>query len=77
MRGNTTGNNQYTKVETDDFRHIPDVPKNQRTTRYILGQEYGISENTIQENERFAKGLDVLPDRIKKGQDVGPLGLFG
>lgn len=54
--GNSNAKKQYVE------NHHIDLPKAQRTTRYKLAQEYGINESTVQENEKFAKGLDVLPE---------------
>ncbi len=54
--GNSNAKKQYGKNY-----HI-DLPKAHRTTSFILGEEYGISEKIVRDNEKFAKGLDVLPE---------------
>jgi hypothetical protein len=57
LRGNATGNNQYKKEECSESY---DKPKGR--TCDILAKEYGIGSKTVEDNEKFAKGLDVLPE---------------
>lgn len=58
------GYNQYKKEQMDE--NPPIATNEENRTSKILAKEYNTSSDTVKQNERFAKGLDILPESIKQ-----------
>ena len=59
-RGNKTGNNQYTKVESVQNAHFP----NEEKVRDQVAKEFGVNSATIARDHQFFKAINTIQHHL-------------